>query len=269
MPRRNNIAVSTGGQSPSTAGGLMSFSNEVRAVISQALVRLMYAKSYCEVLECICTVEVGQHGCALYSLPQTGQGLHLLCGVGDYKRFVPPLISKGSKTYRDIMRTASTDSAGKACQASLFDDYPQILFIPILQERQLIGAIACVHNVSNSDVLRFILKHAQSLPSLQNMDRENMDILSPPELASSNNETRTTGSPRHVAGGRARLTARETEVLRLMVSGRTTRAIADELFISTVTCRHHIEHILAKLEVHSRAAAVAAWLRELTPTPPQ
>ena len=57
------------------------------------------------------------------------------------------------------------------------------------------------------------------------------------------------------------LTARETEVLRLIAAGRNTRDIALLLGISVSTVRNHVEHLLAKLEVHSRLAAVSAARR--------
>jgi non-specific serine/threonine protein kinase len=54
------------------------------------------------------------------------------------------------------------------------------------------------------------------------------------------------------------LTARELEVLRLIVDGKTDRQIADELFISSGTASRHVANILHKLDVKSRSAA-AAW----------
>jgi DNA-binding NarL/FixJ family response regulator len=57
--------------------------------------------------------------------------------------------------------------------------------------------------------------------------------------------------------GRPRLTARENEVLRLLASGLAQAEIAKELVISSKTVSSHIERILAKLGVHSRAQAVA------------
>jgi PAS domain S-box-containing protein len=57
------------------------------------------------------------------------------------------------------------------------------------------------------------------------------------------------------------LTAREIEILRLMADGTSTREIADSLFISVATTRTHIQHILSKLEVHSKLEAVALALR--------
>ena len=53
------------------------------------------------------------------------------------------------------------------------------------------------------------------------------------------------------------LTKRETEILRWIADGRTTREIAAILVLSPHTVRKHIEHILEKLDVHTRSAAVA------------
>jgi len=57
------------------------------------------------------------------------------------------------------------------------------------------------------------------------------------------------------------LTPREREVLTLLTEGRSNQAIADALFISPRTAKNHVAHILAKLGVGSRAAAVAYALR--------
>jgi DNA-binding NarL/FixJ family response regulator len=54
-----------------------------------------------------------------------------------------------------------------------------------------------------------------------------------------------------------RLTAREREVLSLLAGGLEQEAIARELFISPKTVASHIQRILSKLGVHSRAQAVA------------
>jgi DNA-binding CsgD family transcriptional regulator len=56
------------------------------------------------------------------------------------------------------------------------------------------------------------------------------------------------------AGG---LTGREVEVLRLVATGRTNRAIANELRISEKTVARHLSNIFTKLEVSTRAAATA------------
>jgi DNA-binding NarL/FixJ family response regulator len=53
------------------------------------------------------------------------------------------------------------------------------------------------------------------------------------------------------------LTAREVEVLRLVASGRTNRAIAADLFLSEKTVARHLSNIFTKLGLPSRAAATA------------
>ncbi len=54
-----------------------------------------------------------------------------------------------------------------------------------------------------------------------------------------------------------KLTAREVEVLAMIAAGRSTPEIADRLHISQLTTRSHIQNVLEKLEVHSKAEAVA------------
>ncbi|MFA1550458.1 ATP-binding protein [Actinomadura chokoriensis] len=54
------------------------------------------------------------------------------------------------------------------------------------------------------------------------------------------------------------LTARESEVMRLLARGRSNREIAEELVISPKTASVHVSNILAKLGVGSRGEAVAA-----------
>jgi HD-GYP domain-containing protein (c-di-GMP phosphodiesterase class II)/DNA-binding CsgD family transcriptional regulator len=60
----------------------------------------------------------------------------------------------------------------------------------------------------------------------------------------------TTGAPRP-----AGLTAREAEVLVLLARGMTNKQIAKALVISPKTVSNHVEHIYAKAQVSTRAAA--------------
>jgi DNA-binding NarL/FixJ family response regulator len=51
------------------------------------------------------------------------------------------------------------------------------------------------------------------------------------------------------------LTARETEILRLMAEGKRNREIAETLFLSEKTVKNYISSILFKLQVNSRTEA--------------
>lgn len=53
----------------------------------------------------------------------------------------------------------------------------------------------------------------------------------------------------------AGLTAREREVLRLIVAGANNREIAESLYISERTVKNHITHILSQLNVRDRTQA--------------
>jgi len=60
--------------------------------------------------------------------------------------------------------------------------------------------------------------------------------------------------------GLGSLTAREREVLNLLARGKSNRDIAEELFITNKTVKNHLSRVYEKLDVHSRAEAIALWL---------
>ncbi|WP_425526180.1 helix-turn-helix transcriptional regulator [Streptomyces mirabilis] len=64
------------------------------------------------------------------------------------------------------------------------------------------------------------------------------------------------------------LTARESDVLRLLARGRTNRQIGEELFITGKTASVHVSNILAKLGASGRTEAVAIAYREGLVEPP-
>jgi DNA-binding NarL/FixJ family response regulator len=63
-------------------------------------------------------------------------------------------------------------------------------------------------------------------------------------------------------GAHLGLTQRESEVLALMVTGSSNRAIANQLVVGEETVKSHVRGIYRKLDVTDRTAAVATALRE-------
>ncbi|MBX2956724.1 MAG: response regulator transcription factor [Cyclobacteriaceae bacterium] len=58
------------------------------------------------------------------------------------------------------------------------------------------------------------------------------------------------------------LTKRETEILQLISEGKTYTQISEELFISKETSKTHIKNIYSKLQVNSKAEALAKASQE-------
>ena len=55
--------------------------------------------------------------------------------------------------------------------------------------------------------------------------------------------------------GAVGLSARETQVLRLIARGNSNKQIGTTLFVTEKTVEHHVTHIYNKLGISSRAAA--------------
>jgi DNA-binding NarL/FixJ family response regulator len=58
------------------------------------------------------------------------------------------------------------------------------------------------------------------------------------------------------------LTDREVEILGLLATGQSNRELAKRLFVSEATIKSHLSHIYTKLEVDTRAAAVARAIEQ-------
>jgi len=87
------------------------------------------------------------------------------------------------------------------------------------------------------DAARWIFAQLGAGPDLARVDALGRDHATPP--------------------GAHDLSARELQVLRLVASGMSNRAIAAELFISERTVERHVSNIFVKLDVSSRAGATA------------
>jgi len=57
------------------------------------------------------------------------------------------------------------------------------------------------------------------------------------------------------------LTKREREVFEILVQDKTTKEIAEQLYISEKTVRNHISNVIQKLGVKGRSQAVIELIR--------
>jgi two-component system, NarL family, nitrate/nitrite response regulator NarL len=71
----------------------------------------------------------------------------------------------------------------------------------------------------------------------------------------------SSADPQHRPASDPNLSPRELEILALLAEGKTQQQIAETLVISPKTVATHIQHLLSKLGVHSRAQAVAIAFR--------
>lgn len=102
---------------------------------------------------------------------------------------------------------------------------------------------------------------------------EMLEDVTEDELRLTHADTGTVASSRRAAGRlidrfvdqdvplEAALTKREIEVVRLMATGMTNQAIADELVVTTGTVKAHVKHILRKLRAANRSEAVSLYMR--------
>ena len=64
-----------------------------------------------------------------------------------------------------------------------------------------------------------------------------------------------------------RLTARETEVLRLVAMGMSAKQIAAQLQLSHRTVQNHVQNTLGKLQLHNRVELVRYAIAQGLDTP--
>jgi NarL family two-component system response regulator YdfI len=133
-------------------------------------------------------------------------------------------------------------------------------------------AVIILTTYQDDDLMRRGLSLGARGYLLKDTDRETLlktieaahrgDTLLQPEILAralrSADETSTSAATPEVSP----LTDREREVLALVAEGGTNRSVAYELGISERTVKAHLTHVYQKLDVDSRAAAVAEATRQ-------
>ena len=152
-----------------------------------------------------------------------------------------------------LMDLMMPEMDGIAATQAILAKYPDIKVIAMtsFEDEELVqgvlaaGAISYLLKNITSDELAKAIKDAVSGRS----------TLSPEAATALIHATRSARQPAYD------LTEREMEVLNLVVQGQSNQQIADAMVISIATVKAHISNILSKLQVSSRAEAIAYAIR--------
>jgi NarL family two-component system response regulator LiaR len=148
-----------------------------------------------------------------------------------------------------LMDLMMPEMDGIAATQAILADYPDIKIIAMtsFEDEEL------VHGVLAAGAMSYLLKNVTS-DELARAIREaasGRSTLSPEAARVLVQAIREPKRPSYD------LTEREMEVLNLVVQGNSNQQIAEAMFISLATVKAHISSILSKLQVSSRAEAIA------------
>jgi NarL family two-component system response regulator LiaR len=148
-----------------------------------------------------------------------------------------------------LMDLMMPEMDGIAATRAILKDYPdtKIIAMTSFEEEELVqgvlaaGAIGyLIKNVTSDELVKAIRNAVSGKPTL-----------SPEAAKALIHATRPAEHPW------SDLTEREMEVLNQVVQGKSNQQIAETMFLSLATVKAHVGNILSKLQVSSRAEAIA------------
>jgi NarL family two-component system response regulator LiaR len=152
-----------------------------------------------------------------------------------------------------LMDLMMPEMDGIAATRAILKEYPEVKVIAMtsFEEEELVQGVLAAGAIS------YLLKNVTSdeLAAAIRAASLGKSTLSPEAAKALIQATRPTEQPW------LELTEREMEVLGLVVQGQSNRQIADGMFISVATVKAHVSSILSKLQVSSRAEAIAYAIR--------
>jgi NarL family two-component system response regulator LiaR len=152
-----------------------------------------------------------------------------------------------------LMDLMMPEMDGIAATRAILEEYPEVKVVAMtsFEEEELVQGVLAAGAIS------YLLKNVTSdeLAAAIRAASLGKSTLSPEAAKALIQATRPTEQPW------LELTEREMEVLGLVVQGQSNRQIADGMFISVATVKAHVSSILSKLQVSSRAEAIAYAIR--------
>ncbi len=148
-----------------------------------------------------------------------------------------------------LMDLMMPEMDGIAAPRAIMKDYPdtKIIAMTSFEEEELVQGVLAAGAIS------YLLKNvtSQELVAAIRAAALGKSTLSPEAAQVLIHATRPEKQPW------SDLTEREMQVLNLVVQGQSNQQIADALVISVATVKAHISNILSKLQLSSRAEAIA------------
>lgn len=173
-------------------------------------------------------------GCEVEEAPCASEAVQLMTGIGD---FDVAIVDMGVPA-----DDRSTDASGTATIRSLLDLQPSLGVVAYCDapERHLVG------EAESAGASGFVMKGSEPDQLRRAVDA----ALSAERFVDP-----------AATGDRPAITKRQREILQLVADGNPTSTVAKRLGLSPETVKTHTKHILAKLDAHDRAHAVAIAMR--------
>ena len=148
-----------------------------------------------------------------------------------------------------LMDLMMPEMDGIAATRAILADYPDIKIIAMtsFEEEEL------VHGVLAAGAMGYLLKNVTA----DDLAKAIRDAFSGKSTLSPEAATALIHATRPSKPSLNELTDREREVLNLVVQGQSNQQIADAMVITVATVKAHVSNILSKLQVSSRAEAIA------------
>ncbi len=160
----------------------------------------------------------------------------------------------------DLKMPGMNGFTGLETMASRFPSVPVVIMSGYFDRKDVLGALnsgaagyipKTMSGIAMLNALRLILSGEKYLPSSAFSDDGGEK--SPPEpeipLAEAKNDSLSA------------LTAREMEILKLLIEGKTNKEIARDLDLQEITIKIHVRNVYRKINASNRAQAVSIALR--------